>query len=98
VIDHIELQKFVSKIVNIKPSGGVIVRTGSNGNVLNLLKQQTLSFMQISQNPNSSQGDLDKVVQAIEGSLRTAQVLSIISEQQANQLIDDLYRLTDNNK
>jgi hypothetical protein len=97
VTNNADLQEFVGKIINLKPAGGIIVRTGSNGNVLNVLKQQTISFMRLYQSSNSSLGELNLAAQKVEGSLRTTQVLSVISEEQADQLIDKLYSFVNTN-
>lgn len=101
------LRQFVSKILSIDApvinlfgggipgmagdSAAVQGATSSGSDVLAQLKDQTFHFAATYEDPTSSSEAVKEIANAVEGSILNSSVLSIITGEEADTLIDQLH-------
>ena len=95
------LKLFIDRILNFNvvrmggASAGIFGSTGADYDVLNSLKNSTIAFATEYRKPTTDHAKLKQFSNDIYGYLQTLQLTYTLSEVEANELIDQLQKLTD---
>ncbi len=106
-----DIEKFVNKILSINApvinmfghgvtgmGGGAAIEQseGTSGNdITRQLKNTAIQFLKLIYRNKSITEEILDCVKKLEGLLRTEQVISVLSQKQSDQLINEMYELVD---
>jgi acyl-homoserine lactone acylase PvdQ len=95
------LDLFLERIMNMNllrmggASAGIFGSSGADTDILNRLKNTTITFANEYRKPKEGHAKLVQLSKDIYGYFQTLQLTNTLSEKEANKLIDQLDKLTD---